>query len=255
MKLGLVTYNIAATWDRTTLIKHCREVGLAGVELRTTHAHGVEVDLSAAERQEVKTQFVESGVELVGLGSTFEFHSPDDAELEKNIEGTKEMIRLAADVGAGGVKVRPNAFPEGVSREQTIEQIGAALRAVGAFGVAHGVKIRLEVHGRGTSDPAAIQAMLRVADHPNVFACWNSNMTDVDENGSIDGNFERLRDRIEIAHINVLWNAYPWEELFRDFRAMNFEGFCLAEIPASDDPITVLHYYRRLFDVLAGAAD
>src|SRR4051794_2507624 len=41
-RLGIVTYNIAATWDIPTILRVCRAVGLAAVELRTTHRHGVE---------------------------------------------------------------------------------------------------------------------------------------------------------------------------------------------------------------------
>jgi hypothetical protein len=47
MKLGTVTYNIAKDWSLDTLIAHCKAAGFAGVELRTTHAHGVEPSLNA----------------------------------------------------------------------------------------------------------------------------------------------------------------------------------------------------------------
>src|SRR5947208_16980320 len=40
-RLGIVTYNIAASWDIPTILRVCRAVGLAAVELRTTHRHGV----------------------------------------------------------------------------------------------------------------------------------------------------------------------------------------------------------------------
>ena len=46
MKLGLVTYNMAKDWDIPTIINNCTETGFEGVELRTTHAHKVEVSLS-----------------------------------------------------------------------------------------------------------------------------------------------------------------------------------------------------------------
>jgi len=48
MKLGTVTYNLAKDWDVATLIKNCTEAKFQGVELRTTHAHKVEVNLSKA---------------------------------------------------------------------------------------------------------------------------------------------------------------------------------------------------------------
>ena len=76
MQLGLVTYNMAKEWDIDTIIEKCANTGFEGVELRTTHAHGVEVDLSKEERAEVKKRFEDSPIELAGLGSAFEYHSP-----------------------------------------------------------------------------------------------------------------------------------------------------------------------------------
>ena len=43
IRLGTVTYNLAKDWDIPTIIKNCEEAKFDGVELRTTHAHGVEV--------------------------------------------------------------------------------------------------------------------------------------------------------------------------------------------------------------------
>ena len=105
MKLGVVTYNLGRAWDIPTLIEYCRSTGFQGVELRTQHAHGVEPSLSKSEREEVRKMFSDSSVELVGLGSTCEYHSADPDELRRNIEETLRFIELAADVGARGVKV------------------------------------------------------------------------------------------------------------------------------------------------------
>jgi sugar phosphate isomerase/epimerase len=106
LKIGIVTYNIAKDWDLPTIIKNCTETKYDGVELRTSHAHGVEVSLTPGQRADVKRRFADSPVKLVQLGSTYEFHSADPAEVQKNIDGCKVYIQLAHDVGAHGVKVR-----------------------------------------------------------------------------------------------------------------------------------------------------
>ena len=106
LQLGIVTYNIAKDWDLPTLLQKLETLGYGGVELRTTHRHGVEVALSADERREVRKRFEDSPVELVGLGSAFEYQSPDPAVVRKQIADTKEYVRLAHDVGASGVKSR-----------------------------------------------------------------------------------------------------------------------------------------------------
>ncbi len=253
MKLGIVTYNIGKDWDLDTLIANCEGTGFDGVELRTTHAHGVEVELSAAERAAVRKRFDESKIEIVGLGSAFEYDAIDPEELKQHIERTKEYIRLAHDLGVSGIKVRPNKIhvDEGVEIETTLEQIGVSLAECGEFGRDLGVQIRLEVHGRTTSDPVNIRKIMDYADHDNVFVCWNSNMTDLVD-GSIDGNFASLQEYIRLVHITELWNEYPWSRLFELLRQSGYTGFCLAEIPASADAIRLMCYYRALWRALAG---
>src|SRR5687768_15226934 len=131
LKVSTVTYNIAKNWDVPTIIKNLTEVGMDAVELRTTHKHGVEIALSPAARAEVKKRFDDSPVKIGGLGTTCEYHSPDQAVLRKNIEETKEWVKLAKDLGSPGVKVRPNGLPKDVPEEKTLEQIGKALRECG----------------------------------------------------------------------------------------------------------------------------
>jgi len=248
MKLGLVTYNMAKEWDVDTIIEKCAANGFEGVELRTTHAHGVEVNLSSKERAEVKKRFEDSPIELAGLGSAFEYHSPDKAQLEKNIEGTKEYTVLASDVGAPGIKVRPNGLPKEVPVEKTLKQIGLALRECGEFAKNYGVQIRLEVHGGGASHVPYIRKIMDIADHDNVFVCWNSNQGEVDENGSIKENFDLVKDFIQLVHMRDLFHKeYPWRELLKSLDAIGYKGFCLAEIPGSSDPDRVMKYYSALW--------
>ena len=249
MKLGLVTYNMAKDWDIPTIIEKCTATGFEGVELRTTHAHGVEVNLGTADRQRVRKQFEDSPVRLVGLGSIFEYHATDPSVLRQNIEGTKNSVRLAYDVGAPGVKVRPNAFPDGVPHEKTIEQIGRALRECGQFAKDYGVQIRLEVHGRETCYPRYIRSMMDVADHDNVFVCWNSNAQDVID-GSVQQSFNLLKHKIALVHITELHTSYPWRELFHLLKGHGYGGYCLAEIPDSPDSERVMNYYRALYQAL-----
>jgi sugar phosphate isomerase/epimerase len=247
MRLGTVTYNLAKDWDVETIIKHCAETGFQGVELRTTHAHGVEVSLSRGQRDEVRRRFQDSPVELHSLGSAFDYHTPDQARLRKDIEATKEYIVLAHDVGAVGVKVRPNGLPKEVPVEKTLEQIGQSLRELGRFSEGYGIEIRVEVHGAGTALLPNMKRIMDVADHPQVGVCWNSNPTDLDGQG-FDHNFDLVKDKLMLVHMRDLFvEDYPFRRLLRRLNEIEFAGFCLAEIPPSTDPLRVMRYYRALW--------
>lgn len=247
LQLGTVTYNIAKDWDLDTILKRLAALKYEGVELRTGHKHGVEVGLTKSQRDEVRKKFADSPIDLAGLGSAFEYQASDPAKLRENIDGTKAYVRLAHDVGAPGVKVRPNGLAPGVEPETTFEQIGQSLREVSQDAADFGVEIRLEVHGATTQLLPNIARILAHADHPNVYVCWNSNPTDVVD-GSVKENFALVAPRIGEVHLRDLTDeTYPWRELFVLLNTSGFEGYTLAEIPESPDADRVLRYFRSLW--------
>ena len=253
LKLGTVTYNIAKDWDVPTIIKNLSDVGMDAVELRTTHKHGVEISLSASARAEVRNRFGDSPVKIGGLGTTCEYQSPDQAVVRRNIDETREWVKLAADVGSPSVKVRPNGLPKDVPEERTLEQIGKALRECGVAAQDHGVLIQLEVHGTGTSRLPRIRRILDYgANHPAVRVCWNSNPTDLLD-GGFEPAFDLVKDQIGQVHMRDLFiEDYPWRALLGRLAEMSFQGYCFAEIPASPDPVRVLKYFRGLFRAYQG---
>lgn len=248
---GLVTYQWAKDWDLPTLIENCVKTQVLGVELRTTHAHKVEPNLSPMEREEVAARFTDSGVTLVGIGSNERYDSPDATVLEKAIEDTKSFIRLSHDIGGTGVKVKPDSFHKDVPREKTIEQIGTSLNKLAEYAEGFGQQIRLEVHGQCAELPT-IKAIMDIATHSSVAVCWNSNPQDLLGEG-IEKNYELVADRMgQTCHIHELETEnYPWEKLFRMMVKHNFSGWAMLE--ASSTPanlVEALAKQRELFDKL-----
>ena len=246
LKLGLMTYTLGKDWDIETIIKNCSETGWVHAELRTTHKHGVEVSLGKQKRQEVKKRFQDSPLEAISLASAFQYHFTDPVELKKNIEGTKEYLQLAADVGAIGIRVFPNAFPEGADREKTMEQIGKALAEVGQYGHNLGVDVRVCVHGNGTDHVSVIKKIIDYANNPYVYVNWNCSPNDT-EGGGLEKNFNMVKDRIKGVHLHELFTDYPYREFFGLLRKSGYNGYCNAEIDESSEPIRLMHYYRTLF--------
>jgi sugar phosphate isomerase/epimerase len=173
--------------------------------------------------------------------------------VRKNIDETKEWVKLAKDLGSPSVKVRPNGLPKNVPEEKTLEQIGKSLAECAAFARDNGVVIQLEVHGQDTSRVPRIRKIFDYAGNPATLrACWNSNQTDLLD-GGFESNFKLLKDQIGQVHMRDLFlEEYPWRQLIASLAAMKFPGYCFAEIPESSDPIRVLNYYRALFRAYQG---
>jgi hydroxypyruvate isomerase len=230
MKFGLVTYLWAQDWDLPTIIANCEKTGYHGVELRTQHAHKVETNLNTVQRTEVKKRFADSHIKCIGYGSNFEYHSPDPAILRKNIEDTKEYIKLCSDIGATGIKVKPNDLPAGVPKEKTIAQIAASLNEIGRFAIDFNQLVRVEVHGNLTQEIPNMKAIFDQVTEQNVKICWNCNDQDLLPPG-LDGNFNMLKkwfgDTVHIRELND--GNYPYQQLFNLFKGIKYDGWILLE--------------------------
>ncbi|MCE5348033.1 MAG: sugar phosphate isomerase/epimerase [Bacteroidales bacterium] len=235
MKLGFCTYLWGQSWDLPTLIANCEKAGFLGVELRTQHAHGVEISLNAAQRADVKKRFADSPVTCIGYGSNFEYHSPDPVKLRENIDQTKEYIKLCKDIGASGIKVKPNGLPAEVAKEKTIAQIAASINEVGKFAQDYGQLVRVEVHGALTQEIPVMKAIFDQITERNVKMCWNCNDQDLLPPG-LEANFNLVKkwfgDTVHIRELND--GNYPYQQLFNMFAGINYKGWILLE--ARTDP-------------------
>lgn len=254
MKLGLVTYQWGKDWDLPTLISNCEKTGLLGVELRTQHAHGVETSLNKSQREEVKKRFDDSPVTCVGYGSNFDYHHVDQDVLRKNIAQTKEYIKLCKDIGASGIKVKPNALPAEVSKEKTLAQIAASLNEAGRYVSDMGQVIRVEVHGRETQKLPNMKTIFEQVTEKSVTICWNCNDQDLLPPG-LEDNFHSVKkwfgDTVHIRELNV--GDYPYQQLMKLFLNMDYEGWILLEARTSpEDRIAAMKEQLDLFNAMLG---
>ncbi len=256
MKLGLVTYLWAKDWDIPTIIKNCTEANIPGVELRVEHAHGVTLDLTKAEREEVKKQFAGSAVEIVGMGTNQDYHHPDPQKLKESIDTTKKWLQLSKDIGGSGVKVKPNALPDGVPKEKTLEQIGKALNELGKYALDMGQLIRLEVHGSETQQLPNIKTIMDYVENNGTTVCWNSNDQDLDGQG-LEYNFNLVKDRFgDICHVRELnIGDYPYQQLMDLFVKMDYNGWILLECRTDPaDKVAALKEQRQVWEEMISNA-
>lgn len=254
MKFGLVTYQWGHDWDLPTLISNCEKTGLLGVELRTQHAHKVESNLTKQQRLEVKKRFEDSPVTCIGYGSNFEYHSPEPAELRKNIEQTKVYIQLCKDIGATGIKVKPNNLPASVPKEKTIAQIAASFNEIGKFAAGLGQLVRVEVHGHLTQELPNMKAIFDQVTEPNVKICWNCNPEDLLPPG-LEANFNSVKkwfgDTVHVRELNI--GDYPYQQLMDLFNGMHYNGWILLEARTEPaDRISAMKEQLTVFRKMTG---
>lgn len=247
---GLVTYMLGAEWDLPTIIKNLTDLGMGGVELRVDHAHKVSPSLSNEERAKVRGTFEDSGIELVGLGTNWQFDWTDKEKLRAHIGEAKLWVQLGHDVGSSGVKVKPNNFhvKDGVPKEQTIEQIGKALADLGDFALGFGQEIRLEVHGDVTN-LADIRRIMEIAGKDNVRVCWNSNLADLEGEG-IEKNFALVKDYLGgTVHVHDLKDEkYPFDKLAKLLVEADYDGFVLSEcVTKEPDKVKALAEQQKIW--------
>ena len=240
-QFGLVTYLWGKDLSLDELLSACESSQVLGIELRTTHQHGVERDLSAAQRADVKRRFADSPVTLVGIGSNERFDNPDTNVVRAAVDASKDFIRLSHDVGGSGVKVKGDRFYDDVPREKTIDQVTAALRELGNFANDFDQQVRLEVHG-GFRDLTVHHEIIKRTNHPRVRTCWNSNPTDL-QGAGLASNFALVRDYFgATAHIRQLDDDnYPWADLMRLFIQSKYDGWVLLEAHGKIPKQEVVH--------------
>lgn len=253
---GMVTYLWGTDLSLSELINTCETSGLEGVELRTTHRHGVERSLSAEARQEVRKRFADSPVVMVGIGSDERFDSPDPERLAAAKQATREFLELSASVGGTGVKVKPDSFHQGVSQATTIEQIGRSLAELAPMAADLGQELRLEVHGQ-CQDPRIIERIVQIADHPAIRVCWNSNARDLRGEG-FQRNYQRLRPYFGgTLHVRELGDErYPFADLLELLVRDEYAGTVLLEAhsPPPRHRVSALANQRAVIDEMARRA-
>lgn len=250
IQLGFVTYLWGKDWDIATIIKNCAQTHIGGVELRVDHAHKVMPELNASQRSEVRKQFADSPVKIIGLGTNQQYDYPDQQKLKASIERTKEFIRLSADVGGSGVKVKPNALHKEVPAEKTLAQIGSSLNELARFAADHGQQLRLEVHGEETQELPNIKKIMEYADHPNAKICWNCNKQDLNGQG-FQYNFDLVKQYFgDTCHVRELDRTdYPYKDLLNNLVKMDYKGWVLLECHTDpEDKVKSMMEQRKVFD-------
>jgi hypothetical protein len=251
MRFGFTTYLWGKAWDIPTLITNCTELKALGIEMRVEmkSAHGVELELDAARRREIKKQFSSSPVKVLGLATGERFDFIDPAKLKASIEKAKRYTELSHDIGGNGIRVFPNDFHKEVPQEKTIDQIARSLNELASAAAAHGQLLRLENHG-SAGRLSTLKLILDQVPAKNVVVKLNSDAKDA-LNGSFEANFNLVKNRLgDTLHFHDLADPDFPNQLQADLLIdAGWDGWWLPEMNGNPpDPMPGLKHQRALWD-------
>lgn len=111
MKVGLYSVTYLGIWyqggalEVAELFAKAREMGYSGVELDGKRPHANPMDLDAKARAELKRVSLGEGTEICAVAANNDFTSPVSEHLECQLLMARELVRLAADLGAPVVRL------------------------------------------------------------------------------------------------------------------------------------------------------
>jgi sugar phosphate isomerase/epimerase len=255
MHFGFTSYTWGREWDIPTLIANCTELRAYGLEMRVEmkSAHGVELEIDAVQRREVKKRFADSPVKVLGLatGERFDFVDPD--KLKASIEKARRYAELSHDIGGSGIRVFPNDFQKQAPPEKTIEQIAKGVNELAKAAAGFGQMIRLENHG-SAGRLKTLKLVMDMVNQKNVGVKLNSDAKDAAE-GAFEENFNLVKNRLgDTLHMHDLTAAgFPYQLQCNLLMDAGWSGWWLPELdnpPAAAARMAGLKEQRRLWDQL-----
>lgn len=191
-------------WSFQQIIDFAGGNGYSGLEIRGIKR---QMDLtkcdefSSPERIKATLSLMkEKGLKFVNLGASANMHFHEGSEKEKSITEAKAFIDLAQKINCPYVRVFPNKFPKGRTKDQTIQTVAENLLTLGKYAKERNVTVLLETHGdfSGSDD---ILKVMKAASHPNIALVWDiSNMWTITKESPAEV-YKKLKKYIVHTHI------------------------------------------------------
>lgn len=203
LKLGLYSITFLGIWYRgpgmplEELLCRARSFGYEGVEIDGKRPHGNPLDMSPERCRELRRIADEEGVEIYAVAANNDFSSPIAEHRESQLIYVRELIRMAADLGAKVVRVFA-AWPgvtmhetgdlakyhiarrvweetrKEFSKEEIWELCRDGLAEAARWAGEHGVTLALQNHRPVIESYQDMLRMIREVDSPYLKACLDS---------------------------------------------------------------------------------
>ena len=200
MKYAFMSFSNPA-WTLDEMLGAAKQYGYDGIEPRIDagHKHGLELSSTPAQRAAAKQKAADTGVAIACIATGCRFADPTAAP--QQVQTARQAIDLAADVGAGVIRVFGGKVPEGVMRIQAADSIAAALSALASRAAERNVAVAIETHD-DWCDATDVASILGQVNQPYIGANWDYQHTTRVAKLSIDQAFSLLQPYIKHVHFH-----------------------------------------------------
>lgn len=201
MKLGLYSITYLGLWYRgealplERLLARAREYGYDGIEIDGKRPHGNPLDWPRERCRELRALAAGEGIAIYAVAANNDFTSPIPEHREAQIAYVRDLIRMAADLGAPLVRVFA-AWPgvtiengvgrydaarkiwaetrQGLSRDRLWSWCREALAECARYAVDAGVTLALQNHPPVIDTHQDMLRMIREVDSRALKACLDA---------------------------------------------------------------------------------
>lgn len=159
-------------WSFERAAEEAARSGYAALEVRVLDGATIPSSLPEDRIEDIRRVCLATGIEIIALGLSTRFTSPDPAERVHNQEELKRSIQLAAQLGAPMVRTFGGDVAEGQTLDQSIAWVTEGILAATDTAADHEIVILLETHDafcRGEEVAYALESI----DSPWVGAVWD----------------------------------------------------------------------------------
>jgi sugar phosphate isomerase/epimerase len=171
-------------WSLQQIIDFAVKHGFKGIEIRGVQR---QLDLSKSPHfntpealADTRKRIKDSGLKIVGLGSSAAMHHSVEADRDKAFDEAKRFIDIAAKVDCPYVRVFPDKLAKDRDKAEVLDVIATNLTSLADAAKGSGVSVLMETHGDVVRAADLETVMNKVGDHANAGLVWDiSNMWSV----------------------------------------------------------------------------
>ena len=166
--------SVCPDWTLDEVVAGMQRHGYKGLEPRVEwgHASGIEKDLTAAARAEVRSRFGDAGLSICCLATGVRMATPDAAERAGHIEDLRRYIELAADLGCGLIRTFGGQRDALAPWAMVVDYTADGYREVVGEAQAAGVTVLMETHDDWCCS-SSVRAVMDAVKDPNLCVLWD----------------------------------------------------------------------------------